>query len=101
MITKFLFIEIMKRFIKTRKENEEWLNKVQDCFYGAWEPILNHNYEDIFVESLIAIMDDVDEWISYFIYEKDCQWFDYEDGGETKRIESFGELYDLIVGKED
>ena len=100
-MTKNLFIEIMNRFIEKRKENEEWLDKVQDCFYGAWEPILNHNYEDLFVETLTIVMDDVDKWIFYFIYEKNCEWFDYEDGGETKTVDSFDKLYDLIVGKED
>ena len=98
---KTTFITIMTCFMRKRKENEEWLDKVQDCFYGAWEPILNHNYEDLFVETLVAAMSDTDEWIPYFIYEKDCEWFDYEEGGETKTIDNFGKLYDLIVGKED
>ena len=45
-------------------------------------------------------MHDTAEWIEYFIYEKNCKWFEYEVDGETIYVKSYDDLYDLIVGDE-
>ena len=43
-------------------------------------------------------MNDTNKWIKYFLYEKNCEWFEYEIDGETMCVKSYDDLYDLIVG---
>ena len=44
------------------------------------------------------IMHDTNEWIEYFLYEKNCEWFECEINGKTMYMKSYDDLYDLIVG---
>lgn len=101
MLSKEKFIEVMNDFISDKMAADDWINDVEKCFGGAWEPILNHNFETNFVSLLSLVMDDIEGWIEYFIYERNCNWFVCEIDGEEKAIDSFEKLYDLIAEKED
>lgn len=94
---KMMFIAVMNKFMKKREEREEWLNKLDEVFPNAWESILEKSYESLFVETLSAILNDNDNWLSYFLYDRDCKWFSYEDNGKEIEIDSFEKLYDLIT----
>ena len=82
------FETVMENFFSKRFENEAWLNDVESCFGGAWETILNHNYEEQFIDLLTLVMDDKEDWIRYYIYER------------TIFINSYEKLYHLICGEE-
>lgn len=94
------FETVMENFFSKRFENEAWLNDVESCFGGAWEIILNHNYEEQFIDLLTLVMDDKEDWIRYYIYERNCNWFEIEQDGETIFINSYEKLYHLICGEE-
>lgn len=97
MLSKEKFIEVMNDFISDKMAADDWINDVEKCFGGAWEPILNHNFETNFVSLLSFIMNDTDGWIEYFIYERNCEWFEYVCNGETIFVNSLEKLYNLIV----
>ena len=97
-LTKAEFHNIMERLIKKYKKSEEWADKVNDVFPGAFENIYENNFLDIIISFLIYIMHDTNEWIEYFIYEKNCEWFEYEINGKTIYVKSYDDLYNLIVG---
>lgn len=95
-----IFDKIMDKFLDKKCKNEMWLNEVERCLGPAWEPILAHNYEEDFIELLSLVMDDKGGWLAYFIYEKNCNWFEIEQDGDTIYIDSIEKLYHLISGEE-
>ena len=97
-LTKAEFHNIMERLIKKYKKSEEWADKVNDVFLGAFENIYENNFLDIIISFLMYIMHDTNEWIEYFLYEKNCEWFECEINGRTMYVKSYDDLYDLIVG---
>ena len=94
-MSKTDFISVMEAYVAERKKNETWLNGVENIFNGAWEAISQHNYEDLFINTLIKLMNDDKNWITFFLFEKDGKWFSYEG----RDIACFGDLYDLIMEK--
>lgn len=98
-LTKAEFHDVMERLVKRYKESEEWIDKVNYVFPGAFKSIYEHDYLDIIIGFLIYIIQDTNKWIEYFFYEKKCKWFEYEVDGEIKYVKSYEDLYDLIVGE--
>lgn len=96
-----IFDKVMDKFLNDKCITEMWLNEIESCLGGAWDPIVSHNYENNFVELLTLIVDDKDKWIYYFIYEKNCNWFSIEYKGKTIYINSLEKLYNLIIGGYD
>lgn len=98
------FRNCIEKFIHQREENEDWLDKVDAAFCGAWDSICEHSFEDLAFDYLSLMMEDKNDWLGYFIYEKRCEWFEVyirEDEDEEERvvqIDSFEKLYDLIKG---
>lgn len=110
MITKEQFKLFLGRYMFRRKANEEWISKVEAAFGSAWEAIYEHDYHGLFVDMLAELMGDTEEWIPYFIYEKDGEWFDvyFTDNEGTDQeecrivhIDSYDKLFDLITGVYD
>ena len=97
-LTKAEFHNAMERLVNKYNESEEWIDKVDEVFSGAIQSIYEHNFLEIAVDFLRYIMHDTNEWIEYFLYEKKCEWFEYEVDGETMYVKSYDALYDLIVG---
>ena len=100
MVTREYFKKVIKGYIKKRKEFDEWYDKLEEVLRPAPEMILDHSYEDEFIELLMHVMNDKYEWLSYFVYERDCQWFSYEFAGKEIQIDSLDKLYDLITEDE-
>lgn len=110
MITKEQFKLFLGRYMFQRKANEEWISKVEAAFGNAWEAIYEHDYQKLFVDMLVELMGDTNEWIPYFLYEKDGEWFDvyFTDNEGTDQeecrivqIDSYDKLFDLIAGVYD
>lgn len=98
-LTKAEFHNAMERLVDKYKKSEEWINKINDIFPGAFQSFYEHNFFDIIIEFLVYIVQDTNKWIEYFFYEKKCKWFEYEVDGEIKYVKSYEDLYDLIVGE--
>lgn len=97
-MTKEQFISIMEEFIVRRRDYLEWIDRVEDSLGGAWEPIMEHSFENLLVRTIgDALGGDEDDWLGYFLYEKECEWFTYWNGEDIEvKIDSFDKLYDLI-----
>ena len=55
-LTKAEFHNIMERLIKKYKKSEEWADKVNDVFPGAFENIYENNFLDIIISFLMFIL---------------------------------------------
>lgn len=102
MVTREYFKETLEKYIKKRRDFDIWFDKLEEVLRPAPEAIYNHTYEDEFIDLLAHVLNDKYEWLSYFVYERDCNWFSYEFKGEEIEIDSLDKLYDLITeGSED
>ena len=106
MISFETFNMIMTDYLTKREEVNEWLTNVDKAFKGAAEEIVNNSYEPLLLSLLTTELNDDDEWLYYFIYEKDCEWFvvylcsgegTTEEVEEVITINSLRKLYDLIT----
>ncbi len=110
MLTFEQFEKTMKSYLDQRRENEKWIDKVDEVFHGAWEGFYEHDYHTAFLNLFIEVMEDKEGWISYFLYEAKGEWFDvyfHENEGTDSeidtvvKIDSYRKLYDLIAGTLD
>ena len=108
MLTYEQFDRYLSNFIVHRRHSEELLEQLEGIFPGAAETIYSHDYQSLFISLFSDVMEDKQEWIKYFIYERNCEWFEvYIAAGEgtttereeTIQIDSSLKLYDLITGK--
>lgn len=106
MITKELFIKYMQRYQLERTQNEAWMDQVEGVFPCMVDTIYEHDYNALFLDFICDLMADGEGWLDYFIYEKQCQWFDIfvdENNGETNEeyrvihIDSYEKLWRLIT----
>lgn len=97
-MTRKQFISIMEEFIVRRRDYLEWIDGIEDTLGGAWEPIMEHSFENLLIRAIgDALGGDANDWLGYFVYEKECEWFTYWDGADIEvEIDSFDKLYDLI-----
>ena len=108
MLTYEQFDKYLCNFIVHREHSEELLNQLEDIFPGAAETFYSHDYQNLFISLFSDVMEDKQEWIKYFIYERNCKWFEiYITAGEGTtsereeviQIDSSLKLYNLIIGK--
>lgn len=96
---KETFVKIMSKLVDKYKSNEKWINDVDKCLSGALEDIIEHDYFSEVLELLTLMFDDKNEWIDYFIFECECNWFEYYVGQNKYTVNNYEELYDLIAGE--
>lgn len=100
MITKKTFVDTMNKL----QELDEKLNTVDVAlknlspdFGGLYIP----DFFDITIDILQEVMNDKDDWLMYFVYERD--WLrdmklgDITVGGKPILIETWEDVYDFIV----
>lgn len=101
MITKETFVKTMERL----KTLDKKMNAVDAAMKELSPDFCSFYITEIFdatFELLKATMDDAENWIDYFVYERD--WLrdfkigDVEVDGEPVKIYSWGDVYDFIVG---
>ena len=107
-MTKEQFTSIMEEFVIRRRDYLEWIDGIEDVLGGAWESIMEHSFENLLVKTIgEALGGDEDDWLGYFLYERDGEWFDIylsdNEGTDQEecrivQIDSFDKLYDLIKG---
>lgn len=98
IITKEIFVESMKKFVRTKEESDKMISNLYDTF-GVPDKLMRNsgNYEDTFLNLLKAAMNDRLEWLDYYVYERECEWFEYHINNETVKVDSFDKLYELIT----
>ena len=110
MLTFEQFEKTMQSYLDQHRKNEEWIDKMNEVFAGAWESLYEHDYHTVFLDLFIEVMEDKDGWIPYFLYEVNGEEFDvylHDYEGTDKevetvvRIDSLRKLYDLITGAMD
>ena len=100
MITKTTFVDTMNKL----QELDEKLNTVDVAlknlspdFGGLYIP----DFFDITIDILQEVMNDKDDWLMYFVYERD--WLrdmklgDVTVGDEPVQIETWEDVYDFIA----
>lgn len=97
-MTKEQFIQIMESYLKQREITNEWLDRVDAAFHGAWEEIMDHSYETLFLNWVADMVGDTKSgWIWYFVGDKECQDFEILDKNDNViKIDNLEKLYDLI-----
>ena len=100
MITKKTFVDTMNKL----QELDEKLNTVDVAlknlspdFGGLYIP----DFFDITIDILQEVMNDKDDWLMYFVYErdwlKDMKLSDIEVEGKPIPIETWEDVYDFIT----
>ena len=106
MLKREVFIKLMQNYLDKRVETERWINDVERAFgSGTCEVFYQHDYNELFVDLMTEAMDDqINEWLRYFIYEQNCNWFSFEwddfEEGVTRELDvcDLDTLYDCICG---
>ena len=100
IISKSEFRQILNKL----KENEEFIDEINNVLrkFGRDGYIFLTGLEDTIVRLLENIFGDTDQWISYWVWEKDFGK-NYEDGdavdenGDIIHIKTAEELYDFLI----
>ena len=104
MITKETFVNTMERL----KDLDERMDAADAAFKKLSPDFCSFYILDIFdiaLEVLKEAMNDKNNWIAYFVYERD--WLrdmklgDIEVNGEPVKIDSWGDVYDFIVNEKE
>ena len=100
MISKEIFVKTIEELYDLEKKmdavDEAMRNINRECGFFVPQTL------DIIIDLLEEVMEDKDEWISYFIIECDfLDDFHYGDiiiNGESIDIKNWEDVYDFIVG---
>lgn len=102
MITKELFVKTMERLetINTKMNAvDDALNELSPDFCGFYIP----EVIDIVVDLFHGIFKDEQDWLGYFVYEKDflntMKYGDVGIGQEIVDVGSWGNVYDFLIRK--
>ena len=101
---KHIFVNAMKGYIDQRKKTDETMEKLYDLFgFGAYELFDNNTYEVLFINTVSDAIDDKAEWLSYFVWECECDFDKFNDNitvdSKHPNVKDFSDLYDFIVKK--
>lgn len=101
MLNKKSFVEYIN-FIKKMQDSEMRIYHVLREEITDFDGFIYSKYETKFVDLLAEVMDDKDEWISYFIYELDFgqNWKEgtvTEKDGTDIRLQTPEDLYILLT----
>jgi len=104
-MTRKEFIDSMKRFIKLRETEEKIHEALQGLDSDGFCSFTMSNYESLVIDLLKKVMNDKDEWISYWFYELERGKNATNDSVRDKDnkpipIKTLNDLYNLINNKE-
>ena len=91
------FVKNMAELVEQYKNLDEWIDGLERCLPGAFESIMEHSFLDYAISLLGTMVGDKYNWIEYYFFERDLEWFEYKKDGETYEVKSYEDLYDLIV----
>lgn len=99
--TKEEFCYYMVDIVDRHKRSEEWIDAVSNLFDAEMSSFYENDMFTVLLNIMIEKLDDKYGWLEYFFFERRCEWFTYEDNGETVCIDSYEKLYDLITERKD
>lgn len=91
------FVKSMTELVEQYKNLDEWIDGLEKCLPGAFESIMEHSFFDYAISLLGTMVGDKYNWIEYYFFERDLEWFEYKKDGKTCEVKSYEDLYDLIV----
>lgn len=98
-ITPKQFEKALRDFIKIQKDIDI-LNKGLKRFSPDFNYLTFSNYDNLFLETLKIAMNDKDDWIGYFIYERDSKFTKEhiisDKDGKNLPFRNYNDLYNLI-----
>lgn len=103
-LTKKEFSDFMNHLEENSRQNEEAVNALCKVFDSNFINTPSDRNESLIVSILQTIMQDDDDWISYYIYDLDFGK-DYKDGMITNQdgsdcpLRNAEDLYDILVGE--
>jgi hypothetical protein len=93
------FKETISQLLEIKKD-EENLNKAFKKFEPGFNYISFGRFETLLVRTLEIAMKDKGEWISYFLYERDCKFTEEniisDKDGKNLPFRNLDDLYNLI-----
>lgn len=97
--TKEEFVECVSELAEHYKKFNDWIDGLEEYLPGAFEGIIENNFFEDALTFLGVMVDDKNEWLDYYFFEKKLEWFEYDTiaDGKTHKVESYEELYDLIA----
>ena len=97
-MTKEYFCSFMEKLTKEYLEKEKWIDNVCNLLDMSCETFYKYDFMPLLMDLFIEVLDDKYGWLEYFIFEKKCQWFEYEENGQICKVDSYEKLYNLIIG---
>ena len=93
------FAKILSELVAIKKD-EKNLNKAFKKFNPDWNYISFVRYETLVVNALRIAMKDKDDWLGYWIYERNCKFTKKtiitDAKGKKLPFENYDDLYNLI-----
>ena len=95
------FTRLIKQLVESRDKIEAFYDKVENALgvEAVISIIENGNYLNDAIEILKTAVNDKNDWIEYFFFERDAQPFEVEIDGRNVEID-IDNLYKLITGEE-
>ncbi len=100
-LTRSEFCHYMERLCETYKAQEVFVDKLNKVFPGAFEQIYDIDTTNLTVDILADLMEDKDEWIDFYVYEKHCDGFEWQDENDVCHwCGSPDDLWELMMDDE-
>jgi hypothetical protein len=103
-MNKETFIKAIEALEKQENYNFEFSEKLGKCFPNAHSANLlpdNHFLSNILIQILQEEMNDMDNWIEWFCYEKDFGKYEdikaYDEDGKEIPMSTTEELYNFLI----
>jgi hypothetical protein len=102
MINKQQLQEILTE-LKSIKDAEDNLNKALKVFSPDFNFLCFSRQEELLLNTLKIAMDDKDDWIGYFLYERDGKFTNKkiisDKNGKNLPLRNYDDLWNLITKK--
>lgn len=94
------FEKYFNKLLEKRNCFEQFVTNLEKVFQNSFEVLYENDSLEIAVELLERLMNDENNWLSYFFFELDVDFneFGYYIGDKKINVTNVKELYDLIVG---
>ena len=100
-ISKEWFVKTMTELLEKRKKCFEWLDNLEKVFPSSFESIFDWDCFETTIKLISELLNDKDEWLDYFVFEKNCEFFSYTQKlGDTEvevPVDTLEGLFDLIL----
>lgn len=101
MITKSKFIKYMSSIVSLDESLSNTVSTLEELEICAIGLLCDLSGTEIMIEMLEDLIDDTNNWISYFVFECSSNFQLFNNGvtvyGEHPDLKDYGDLYDFII----